>query len=250
MVTIIMPVSRIDYLDQIFARLEILECDKEQTNLLTYVDGDWTLFEKTRNLTVNSKFKERLCVYRKKGLPNVGSVIRRRKRIADIHNEVKEYLKKSEYYFLLEDDTIFPLDTLKVLLNNYSLYPFAGFISGIELGRWGFTHIGAWKVNDIYNPTEITSVPMDEGLQEVDAAGLYCCLTKNYFNYTFEPFDSVFGPDVSFGLWLRRQGLKNYIHYGLKCTHLTKKEPISFKNTPVIQVQFTKEDDSWKLKTD
>lgn len=247
MTTIILPVSRIDYLTRIFAQLELMECDKENTNLFVLSDGDWRLFEKARNLTINSKFKERLCVYRHKGIPSYSSQRRRRKRIADMHNEIKEYINKSDYYFLLEDDTMFPLNTLQILLKMYEDHPHAGFVSGVQIGRHGFDHIGAWRVNDVYGPTAITSVPLGEGVAEVDAAGIYCCLTKNYMEHTFEPFEDILGPDFSFGLWLRKQGLKNYINYDLKLSHLTKKKEITFQNTDIIQLEFEKTD-RWALK--
>lgn len=245
--TIILPVSRPDFLNRIFAQLELMACDKETTNLIVISDGGWALFEKVRNLTVNSKFKERLCIYRHKGIPNVSSQPRRRKRISDIHTEIQKEIKPADYYFLLEDDTMFPLNTLTTLMNMYEDHPHAGFVSGVQIGRHGFSHIGSWRVNDVYNPTTITSVPKGEGIVEVDAAGIYCCLTKHYMENKFQPFEDILGPDVSFGLWLRRQGLKNYINYDLQCSHLTKKGEINFKNTEIIQLEFEKTD-RWTLK--
>lgn len=255
MVTIVLPVSRKDYLDAIFARLETLECDKEQTNLFVYVDGDLQLYQKARNLTVNSKFKERLCVYRRKGQPNVGSIKRRRQRIADIHNEIKEHLAHSDYLFLIEDDTLFPERALKQLLKTAYLHSNAGIVSGIQLGRWGYRHIGAWRVDDIYDVKKITSVPLEvDGTKEVDATGLYCCVVrmKTYMDHKFNIFEEALGTDVHFGLSLRQGGLLNYIDYNLKVVHLTKKEEIRFMNSKVIQVELTKDDSvrfGWRLKS-
>lgn len=250
MVTIVLPVSRDTFLQRIFANLDSLVCISAETNLLVYVDGDLNLYEKARNLTVNSKFAQKLCIYRRKGMPNVGSVRSRRVRIADIHSEFKALIDKCDYIFLLEDDTLMPTTTLAVLLKHYSTHPFAGFISAIEIGRWGFTHIGAWKVDDIYNPKQITSVPNGEGLVEVDAAGFYCCLVKyeNYMRHDFKPFEDILGPDVNFGIELRKIGLKNYIDYSLHCKHLTIKDEITFLNTDIVQVQFDKEGEKWSMK--
>lgn len=246
MTTIIMPVSREFYLARIFAQLELLECESE-TNLLVYVDGPLTLFEKARNFTVNSKFKERLCVYRKKGEPNVGSVRSRRKRIAAIHNELKELLNPCQYVFLIEDDTLIPTKALSKLTRQFNFYPNAGIISGVQIGRWGFDHIGAWKFDDIYEPKRAESVPMGEGLAQVDATGLYCCLVKyeNYKEFAFKPFEDVMGPDVAFGLYLRSRGLLNYIDYSVQCDHLTKRGAISF-NREIIQVELKRlENNKW-----
>ncbi len=255
MVTIVLPVSRKDFLNAIFARLETLKCDREQTNLLVYVDGDLQLYQKARNLTVNSKFKERLCVYRRKGQPSVGSVKRRRKRIADIHNEIKENLGHSDFLFLIEDDTLFPERALDQLLKTAYIHTNSGVISGIQLGRWGYRHIGAWTVDDIYDVKKVTSVPLkDDGVEEVDATGLYCCLvrTKDYMAHNFDIFEEALGTDVDFGLALRRGGLLNYIDYNLKVVHMTKKEEIRFMNSKVIQVELTKDDSvrfGWKLRS-
>jgi len=242
--TIIMPISRPDYLKRVFANLEMMECDASETALLILVDGDMELYEVARNFTVKSKFAEKLCVYRRKGNPNVSSVHRRRQRIADIHAEMQELIKSSEYIFMIEDDTLFSGLTLHNLLKLYSEYPYAGFISGVQIGRWGYTHIGAWLFDDVYKPNNITSAPKGKGMLEVDAAGFFCCLTKReyYMKHHFEPYDTILGPDVNYGIYLRQMGLLNYIDYGITCTHLTKKGEIKFINTPIQQVTFHRPD--------
>lgn len=248
--TIAMPVSRIDFLHRIFAQLDMMPCNAEETNLLVYVDGDQDLFTKARNFVWESKFKEKLCVYRRKGLPNVNHIRQRRQRIADIHNEMKELVGACDYVFLLEDDTLIPLDTLTKLLKDYSDHPFAGFITGVQVGRWGFTVPGVWKVNNPYDVKEIKSLlppKADEGsvLQEIDAAGLYCCLikTKNYKDSNFTPFELILGPDVSLGLYLRMMGYKNYVDWSINTTHLTKRGEIKVGKVDLQQITFTKIDD-------
>lgn len=228
--------------------LDFLECDRDHTNILVYVDGDLNLFEKARNLTVNSNFNERLCIYRRKGLPNVGSITRRRARIAAIHNEIKELIQNTYYVFMIEDDTLFPYSTLKNLLNQYAINPHAGFISAIELGRWGFLHIGAWTVNDIYNVTQITSIKKPQSIQKIDAAGFYCCLTRYdyYKSHTFKPYEEILGPDVDYGLSLRKQGLYNYV-VPIECVHMNKPEDVSFKNQDIIQIDLSKAGNEWNL---
>jgi len=251
MITIVLPISRPDFLNQIFTYLELLDCDKERTNLLCYVDGPLELFQKARNYTVNSKFKERLCVYRRKGITSVSSVHRRRQRIADIHNEIKTLINKTDYIFLTEDDTLVPMDTLKKMYHLALIKKYIGFISGVEVGRWGFKHIGAWVVDNIYNINQITSIKQGKEIEKVDAAGLFCCLTtkENYMKNVFKPFDSILGPDVDFGINLRKQGLINYIDHSIQCQHLTKKESITVANSKIIRVQFNKDESEqfgWK----
>lgn len=250
-VVIIIPVSRPEYVDRVFASLELMDCDNERTNLLTYVDGSLTLFQKVRNLTVNSKFNTKLCVYRKRGEPSVSSIHRRRKRIADIHNEMRDLVESSTYVFMTEDDTLLPKHCLKTLLRDFSMRPFAGLVSGVQIGRWGFSYIGGWKVNDVYDTSHIESVERGKGVQEVDCAGFYGCLirTEVYKKHIFEPFEEILGPDFNFGLWLRKQGLKNFINHNVKCGHMTKKGVINFVNTEVIQIEFDRNKDykfGWK----
>ena len=61
----------------------------------------------------------------------------RRRRIAAIHNEIHKLIKPCEYVFLIEDDGALPPDALSRLLADYKAHPYAGFIEGVELGRWG-----------------------------------------------------------------------------------------------------------------
>lgn len=247
MITIILPVSRPNYLRVVFDRLEMLECDRNETNLLCYVDGDIQLFQTARDLTVNSKFADRLCVYRRRGIPNVGSVRARRQRIADIHNELKANIGKSEYLFLIEDDTLFSSNTLRKLMNKLTESRNVGLVSGIELGRWGYLHIGAWRVDDVYDTKVIRSVPLEDGVQKVDATGLYCCVVRaeNYLRHNFAPFNEAIGPDVGFGIDLRRQGLNNYVDFSVRCTHMTVKEKIEVTGSKIVQVSLEKVGDKW-----
>lgn len=264
-ITIIMPVSRETYLKRIFAQLELLECDREFTNLITLVDGDQRLLDLCARLTDGSKFKHRLCVKTQlKGKSNPGSVKIRRERIAKLHNEFKQYIQKipTNYIFCLEDDTLFPTYTLDRLMQGFNNHPFAGFITGLELGRWGWTSVGVYRANDVYDTTELISLSPDEVARAgnnialgdprvaVDAAGLYGCLIKkdNYLGHEFKVFaDGMLGPDVDFGISMRRQGLLNYADLRLKFTHLTPKENIDFQSATVVQVRVTKnEQGKWE----
>lgn len=256
--TIFIPVSRPDYLDRLFVALEHLDCDTNQTNLLTYVDGDAQLFLQTRNLTDASRFASRLCVQRRPtGTSKVGQVfglMDRRKRIADIKNESKALIGACDYVFGLEDDTIPPPNALAKLQADYLAYPHAGFIEGVELGRWGIAYVGAWSADDPYDPTKIESLlppaPDSYKIQEIDAGGFYCYLTPraNYMMQEYKPFGrNDLGPDVNFGLFLRQQGFKNYIDWSINCEHRMRGGgSVSLPSTPVRQAAMVKENDQWK----
>jgi hypothetical protein len=255
-VTIVLPVSRSDYLLQVFTALEMMECDESKTTLLVIVDGDATLFVDVRNRVELSKFSERLCVqYNSKKPVKKYSVPHRRKRIADIHNFAKQYIGKSDFILGVEDDTLIPPHTLDRFMQDYAEKPFAGFIEGVELGRWGVYYIGAWKFDDVYEPTTVTSqLGLDEELsplQEIDSGGFYCFLTRKevYMDHEFDTFENgTLGPDVNFGISLRREGYMNYIDWRVNCIHRHGDLNIRMPKYSPQQVRYTKTKDKWTYK--
>lgn len=250
-VTILMPVSRDDFLERIFHDLETLECKRETTNLLVVVDGDAELFVKTRNYVEMSKFSQRLCIqYKNQNKFRNYDLKARRLRISDIHNTAKKHILECDYVFGIEDDTLFPSDTLKKLLNHYFMYPHTGFIQGVEMGRWGIPYVGAWKADDVYDPNSIHSLmPTDKVVTEIDAGGFYCYLTTrdNYMMHHYKPFgNNDLGPDMDFGISLRQQGLMNYADWSIKCVHKDKEKDITFVNTQPRVVTMIKKDNAWR----
>ena len=128
------------------------------------------------------------------------------------------------------------------------MYPHAGLVTGVEVGRWGFLHLGLFEVDDIYNVKKITSTTLKEGVQKIDTSGFYCMMTKwEYFQkHTFKVYDDILGPDFDYGLSLRQAGLLNYCDYNIRCTHMTQKENIKVTDN-IIQVEFNKLD-KWEQR--
>ena len=260
MTTILLLVSRSEYLDLVFAGLEMLNCNAGQTNLLVIVDGNPSLFINARNKTELSKFNERLCTQFVTTQPfKNNDLAYRRRRISEIHNFAKQYIKKSKYIFCIEDDTTFGVGTLQRLLDDFAMLPFAGMIQGAQIGRHGINHYGAWKVDDVYEPTVIESLlppnistPWKDSLRECDAGGLFCMITKaeNYMAHEFKPFDTnTLGPDFDYGIELRKQGYKNYTDWSIRCNHHTKRGVISPSSTEAQTVMFKKVEQRWRQKT-
>jgi len=252
-VTIVLPISRVEYLAQVFAYLELMDCDAGNTNIITIVDGDTALYIDARNRTEQSKFAERLCIqYEDLTQESKTSILGRRLRISDIHNQVKKHIGKCDYVLGIEDDTLIPKSTVTRLLQDFTLFPHAGFITGLELGRWGITYAGAWLADDLYNPQLLATIPQPDketAIQEIDAAGFYCFMTtrENYVTHLFQPYDNnALGPDVNFGMELRRLGFMNYIDFRVNCIHRNGNESISYPKYPMQRVQFTKEESGWK----
>jgi len=248
--------------------LELLECDRERTSLLAYVDGEADLFLTARNLVQQSKFKERLCIQGNiPGERREFSINTRRRRIAAIHNEIRKLIKPCEYVFLIEDDGVLPATALGRLLSDYLAHPHAGFIEGVELGRWGIPHVGAWRADDVYDMKRLESVlphtaeivdgamrPLgavpDRVVEEIDAGGLYACLTKyeRYAGHEFKPHEGcAFGPDIDWGLELRRHGYRNYLDWTVGVEHLrsdgTSTHP---RQTQPVRMTFTNQAGSWR----
>lgn len=249
--TIVIPVSRLDFLERVYAGLELMTAPKD-TNLLTIVDGDKDLYVRARNLTESSKFKERLCVqYSTKLKISRTSQSIRRTRIAEIKNFSKDFIKDVDFVFSTEDDTVVPPHALSRLLKNYDAYGYAGMIQGVQIGRWGMSYVGAWKFDDIYRPTKLSSLLPSQGITEVDAGGFYCYLTKaeNYLAHIYEPFaQNAMGPDVNYGLWLRREGFKNYTDWSIKCGHFNKDGLlIDFNSTKPREVKMELRQGRWRF---
>lgn len=226
-INIIMPISRKHFLGEVFSHLNNLDTGKHTVNILGYVDGDLKTFEVARNLLIKTKFNERLCLYRNKGVPSDSSVVIRRQRISDIHNEIKDHIGKCDFVFVVEDDTLVPPDALIKLLSIHNRKN-VGLASGVQVGRWGFLHIGAWIAGD-----DIVSIPYkDKGVIRVDACGMYCVLARreSYMAHFFKPYGKTMGPDVDWGLSLRELSMQNYIDYSVRCGHMTSKGIIEVNN--------------------
>lgn len=252
-VTIFIPISREEHLDRLFACLELLDCDADQTNLLTYVDGNTALYEKARNFTEQSKFSDRSCVHRRnERKPVTFSLLERRRRIAAIKNESKALIGVCDYVFGIEDDTIVPTHALEQLLIDYAAHPHAGFVEGVELGRWGLPYVGAWRADDVYEPTRIESLMPGHDVEEIDAGGFYCYLTRRdlYMSHEYKPFGrNDLGPDVNYGLYLRQNGYKNYIDWSINCEHRQRGGSVihPLRNEP-RQVALIKHGSDWQQK--
>lgn len=219
-VTIVLLVSRSFLLDDLFSGLARLDCDRTQTNLFVLVDGDINLYLKVRKLIDMVTFNNKLVVRAPHVERRSPSQQFRRSRIAYLHNLAKQYLNPCDYILTLEDDGLFPSNGLTKLLKSYKRRPNAGFIQGLEVGRWQSRYIGAWNVDNPADPTSIESITYKKGLLSIDAGGLYFCLTKyeHYIDHEFKPTNN-FGPDITFGLALRNKGLKNYIDTSIVLDH-------------------------------
>lgn len=250
MTTIVLLVSRKDFLPEVLSGLESLECDQTRVNILCIVDGDDNLYTQTRNKIQGTKFNERLTIkFPNKNQPQRFDIMGRRRQIAKIHKFAKDYINHSDLIFLVEDDTVIPKDSLIKLTRALSSVSGAVMAEGVEVGRWGNRYVGVWEFDDIYKPTKLMSKAYkDSGVEMIDAGGFYCVLVKAdlYLSHTFDLFENL-GPDVSMGLELRRQGYINLVDWSVKCKHLniTKKDEreILYPDESVEQVTLSRKNE-------
>lgn len=258
--TILLTVSRGDFIEKVITRIELLECEQENTNILCIVDGDDALYVKVRNLVNDTKFNERLTVRLDyQGAASTIDIPTRRLRIAAAHNQARSLIKHIDgYVFSVEDDTTFGPRALKRLQRVAVTNRAFGFAEGVELGRWGVPYIGAWRADDIYNVTEIKSIENVIDVEEktpienIDAGGLYCTLIKTelYKAHTFT-CENGLGPDVNFGLSIRQMGYENFLVWQVPCAHHFLNKGVDQKITPLDKttvVTLTKETDTkWRV---
>lgn len=262
MITIVLPISRRDYLKPVFDCLAALD-KPEDTELLIITDGDSELEAAVdRRLDSISYARIQIISFGQKPAEDRDS---RRFRISDIHNKARNYISEAcDYVFSIEDDTTYPAHTLTQMLGFFEYSEDCAFVEGVELGRHKSKYVGAWKVDDLNDPLRIHSIMPNFNadelellvmkrpvMQRIDAGGLYCALTKAYLykTHTFEPYDKSgengLSCDLNFGLALRRAGFTCFIDWSIRCDHIGDFGSVNLGNTNPVMVVFEKHNGKW-----
>jgi hypothetical protein len=246
MITIILPISRSEYLKPVFDCLNVLERPSD-TELLIITDGDKGLERAVeKRLDSINYCRVRVVSYGEKPAETINE---RRYRISEIHNKAKNYIPKAcQYVYLIEDDTTYPPDTLTKMLELFDKIETAGYVEGVQLGRRNVPYVGAWHCDNLADPKQfISALPHSEEYYEhIDAGGLYCCLvrTELYKSHHFEPFDrqgtNGLSCDLNFGLCITRQDYDCFIDWSIQTDHVGDKGSVNLGNTEPKQVKFTK----------
>ena len=127
-------------------------------------------------------------------------------------------------------------------------------------------HVGAWCADDVYDMKRLESamparpellnnagraigrVP-DHLVEEIDAGGLYACLTRysHYVDHEFKPYEGcAFGPDIEWGIALRQQGYRNYLDWSVAVEHYRPDgRSVHPRATAPTQFKFTKRGGIW-----
>lgn len=181
----------------------------------------------------------------------------RRKRIAQNQDKLKEIVKaykhECDLVWQLEGDSVLPANCLDRLLDNLYSHHIQkdpanlGYISGIQVGRHGLYHIGAWR-----NITKDSFESIDyklKGIQKVDATGLYCLLAPietwldGKASWNGEPY----GPDVNWSLSLNKD---IYVDMNLEIGHKIKGGIIMPSDPSTTNVRFNKTAKGWEYKAE
>lgn len=246
-VTAVLPVSRPEYLDRVLESLKNQNYYKPDA-LIVIFDGPDDDYIEVRNKIVGQPYDHVLCV-KSNNLTPAFAISERRQHIANIHNQARSLIERpglyNHYVFTIEDDGILPPNALSDLLAVIETHR-EGMVTGVELGRWGVPYVGAWKVDNIFTPTLVTSMENKVGqnlMEPIDGCGLYCALVRADL-YVAHEFDSVngLGPDVNLGLYCRQQGYNNSIVWSVPVTHLT--------NLHGIEVEIPATDNSYVVSLD
>jgi hypothetical protein len=250
-VTIILPISRKDYLKPVFDCLTQLERPSD-TELLILVDGDKDL-HRAIDKRLDSITYQRIQVI-DFGTQPAETIDDRRYRIAAVHNKAKNFVNKaSKQVFLIEDDTVYPAHTLTQLAETMHSIDDCAFIEAVQLGRHKTPYVGAWHVDSIDTPTLVHSTLLDDTMiAQIDAGGFYCALVDAdlYTQHHFEPYDKVgtngLSSDFNFGLYLRKRGYSCYIDWTLHTDHIGERGAVNIGNTEPAQVVFELTNGKWR----
>lgn len=253
MITIVLPISRTNYLLPVFQGLSQL-MRPDGTELLLITDGDQELEQTVQ------KFLD-MVQYSRVQIVSFGDgpgaeIKERRWRIAEIHNFAKQFIHEdTDRVFLIEDDTVFNQETLMQLIGAYDENN-AAFVQGVEVGRWKTPYIGGWIADDVNDPRKVVSVKPGEGVQEIDAGGLYCALVNAelYMDHQFQPYETEqdmkgLGCDVNFGFWLKQTGHNVFMDWAVQCGHYKEGQKLLLENIRPVVIVFEKNENNRWLAT-
>lgn len=226
-ITIFCPFTRLEMMDRWFDDLASTDLDPSQTNLAFIIDTDEEeplIYARIMQEMNRTKFRKFLITRNRDHHVNPVNIPIRRKRIAEIHNQSKAMISELDgvYVLGLEDDTVFTNLSVKRLYQPFLQYEDCGLVSTYEAGRWHNKIIGIWQFDDVNNPTQCWTMLPDKYYEEIDAAGMYCYLTPKelYLEHHYNSQDwEPWGPDVNYGLYLRREGYRNFVDWSQPCGH-------------------------------
>lgn len=229
-VTVFCAFTRPWAVDMWLGDLERQDYPRDRVNLAFIVEGEEYELRHTLKLFARRYgFRDFRVIINPDHFINEVRISARRLRIVDIKEQSKSLIEDMacEYVIGMEDDTVFadPQTFTKLvepLIDNDHI----GFVQGVQCGRWGVKMIGAWVADSAYTPTTIqTMLPpqsSNKRYQDITAGGFYGYATRRhlYLEHDYNWNDQQpWGPDVNFGMWLKRIGFSCIIDWHLIFGH-------------------------------
>jgi len=212
-ITIFCPFTRTWAVETWLDNLKNVQHDPALTNLCIIVDGNLHLIANTlKKFAEANNYRSFHVKINEDWHVNEVRLSIRRQRVAEIHNQSKDLIARTDGDIIigLEDDTVFDrLTSFERLYQPLLDDPTIGFVEGAEMGRWGANMIGAWEADDIHNPKEVKTLLPGTGYQEITAGGFYGYATRRHLYMNCEYYSSSaqpWGPDFNAGIWIRQQG--------------------------------------------
>lgn len=232
-----------------FQNLDRIDCGCHRWEFVGIVDNKKISVIELRKRLEGYGFRNIELVGTGRRRPSATDFDGRRNRIAEGHNQARELVGGSDFVFTFEDDTEIPKNAHNKLLRSYRSRPEkTGLIQGAQVSRHGPPFIGAWTADDLGNPQKYTTLK-GKGLEPLDGGGLYCLLvpTKLYKEHEFDWKPPV-GPDVHFGLALRKKGYQNFIDWKVKCGHLINGE-MRYPDAKSVKLEYyVDKNNRWQYK--
>lgn len=257
-IEIFMPITRAWRVDAIAQMLAKLDTTGYHCTLLVCIDSTEITEHYVRNAFEKWEvpFNYRII---HTGAQPAGEVrmATRRDHIRDMLNFSKGHIREdSDMVFMVEDDTDITASALRDLMSNFAHLETAGIkvglIEGVQVGRHGYRMIGAWRCNDLENPTVMETIPFTRKylLEKIDGGGLYCFVTPTHLfkSHEFYWHDECFAPDVTYGIELRKQGYENFIDWSVTAGHVQRDLSTLVANENCVVVRYEKQPEGhWLL---
>lgn len=156
----------------------------------------------------------------------------KRIRISEQMNLARELVDPNkDFVWIIEDDTEILPEALCDLLSAREQSTCTdgqeeprpiGIVSGVQVGRHGIKHLGAWFADDPENPRRFSTLMFHvehPPVEVIHAAGLYCCLLPMQLFIETQFRVTSQGTDVNFGLDIWNKGFVNLIVWSVICGH-------------------------------
>lgn len=196
----------------------------------------------------------------KRKAPQEIRIYYRRDRITEMLTMMQEFVRSMpqqfDMLFMVEDDTKIQSDTLQRLMSDYKDLSEqkvnVGIIEGVQVGRHGIRMIGAWRTDDVHNPTRMETIPFNTSsfFEKIDGGGLYCYIVpmQLFLDHTFYWHDECFAPDVTFGIELRKKGFTNLIDWTVVTGHADQNGNVLYPNENCTVAAYEKQENGeWKM---